>query len=151
MEEGKTVIVLATKEQESKDGGKFNVYFAYRQQLVDNEYTDVVTPYTKEDGTLDYKAKPIKVRLSQAFEEKLKETKLSFPLLMTLDESVRVKNEKGQYVSGHFITVDTDKKTKQPRLDKYGKRHLVLVIRDAQDIKEKPRATYSFDDLDDFE
>lgn len=151
VQDTKSVVVLATKEVKNASGGTFNVYFAYRQELVDGEYKDVMTPITTSDGKLDYISKPIKVRLSQEFEKKLKATKLSFPLLLTLDSEKHIKNQQGQQVSSYFVTVDTVKETKQPRLDKYGKKHLVLVIRDAEDIKEKPHTSYSLEDLDDFE
>lgn len=148
----KSVIVLATKEQTTGDGKrKFNVYFAYRQELVDGAYTDVLTPMQDKDGSPIFKAKPIKVRLSEEFEKKLLDMNLQFPLMMTLNPDKRIKNKEGKTVSSFFVTVDTDKDTKQPRLDKYGKKHLVLILRDAEDIKEKPHTEYSLDDLDDFE
>ena len=76
---------------------------------------------------------------------------MSYPLMMELDPDLRVKNKDGKYVSSFFVTVDTNKDTKQPRVDKYGKKHLVMIIRDAVNIREKPMTSYSLDDLDDFE
>lgn len=145
-------IVLARKEMDTKDGKrKFNVYFAYRQELVDGEYTDILTPGTDKDGNPTMKAKPIKVKLSQDFEKKLEGMNLTFPLLMKLDEEKRITNRDNKVVRSFYVTVDSDKDTKQARLDKYGKRHLLLVIRDADDIREKPLVSYSLSDLDDFE
>ena len=153
MQEAKDVniIALATKEVETEDGRKFTAYFAYRQEIVNGECVDKLTPYVKEDGTPEFKARPIKVRISEDFAKKLEGLDMQFPLLMRLDPNMYVKNSEGKRVSSFFVTVDTDKKTKQPKLDKNGKRHLILVIRDAVAIWEKPRTSYSLDDLDDFE
>lgn len=152
MEKKLNVIVLAMKMQEVEGGRKFPVYFAYRQELgEDGTYHDQLTPMTDEKGSPIFKAKPIKVRLSEDFEKKLQDSELTFPLMMDLDSESRIKNKDGKSVSSFFVTVDTDRETKQPRLDKYGKKHLVMIIRDAQNIREKPMTSYSLDDLDDFE
>ena len=146
-------IVLARKEVSTKDNTrKFFAYFAYRQeQSPEGELQDILTPMLDKDGKQVFKARPIKVRLSQDFEKKLESMNLMFPLLMRLDEEKRMTNRDGKVVLTFYVTVDSDKETKQPRVDKYGKRHLLLVIRDADDIREKPLASYSLEDLDNFE
>lgn len=146
-------IVLAKKDMETKDKkSTFPVYFAYRQEKGTNdEYHDVLTPMVDSEGKPIFKARPIKVKLSQDFEKKLEGMNIMFPLLMRLDEEKRIKNRDGKVVRTFFITVDSDKETKQPRLDKYGKKHLLLVIRDAEDIREKPLSSYSLEDIDNFE
>lgn len=146
-------IVLATKDMPTKDGkDTFPVYFAYRQEKTPSgEYQDVLTSIQDKDGKQTFKARPIKVKLSQDFQKKLESTNLMFPLMMRLDENKRMTNREGKVVRTFYVTVDSDKDTKQPRLDKYGKKHLLLVIRDADDIREKPLASYSLEDLDDFE
>ena len=47
-----------------------------------------------------------------------------------------------------YVTVDKDK-DKKARKDKYGRKHLILIIRDAE-FKEMPRKSYSLEDLDSF-
>ena len=93
-------IVLATKEMKTKDGkSTFPVYFAYRQEKTPNgEYQDVLTSMTDKDGKQIFKARPIKVRLSQDFEKKLESTNMAFPLLMRLDENKRMTNRDGKVV-----------------------------------------------------
>lgn len=149
--ENKQVVVLATKVVETEDKRKFNVYFAYRQELVDGEWKDKLTPYTDEKGQPAFKARPIKAHLSEDFVKKIEKMDVQFPLLVTLNPDKKVKNSDGKSVNAFFVTVDTDKTTKKPRLDKHGKQHLILVIRDADEIVNKPRTEYSLDDLDDFE
>ena len=143
-------IVLATKDVKAENGRVFPVYFAYRQEKDENgEYTDILTPYTGEDGSPQFKAKPIKVKLTEDFEKKLKDSKLEFPLMMRLDDTLKV-NVDGKAKSSYFVTLDTERDTRKPRLDKYGRQHLILVIRDAVDIREKPRTSYSLEDVDEF-
>lgn len=146
-------IVLARKEVPTKDNTrKFWAYFAYRQEKGGNgEYQDVLSSVQDKEGKQVFKARPIKVRLSQDFEKKLESMNLIFPLMMRLDETKRMTNRDGKVVRTFYVTVDSDKDTKQPRVDKYGKQHLLLVIRDADDIREKPLASYSLEDLDTFE
>ena len=146
-------IVLARKEMENKNNKtKFWVYFAYRQeQDKEGNFQDILTPMTDSENKPIFKARPIKVKLSQDFEKKLESMNLMFPLMMKLDEEKRITNRDGKVVRSFYITVDSDRETKQPRVDKYGKKHLLLVIRDADDIREKPLASYSLEDLDNFE
>ena len=146
-------IVLARKEIESKDKKeKFYAYFAYRQEKgADGELQDVLTPLVDKEGKSMLKARPIKVKLSQDFVKKIESMNINFPLIMRLDENKKITNRDGKLVPSFYITVDTIKETKQPRVDKYGKRHLLLVIRDAEDIREKPLTSYALEDLDAFE
>ena len=95
-------------------------------------------------------AKPIKVYLSQDFEIKVKSLKLSYPLLLTLDRTMLIRNQDGKLVPSYYVQKDYDRKEKKVRLDKYNKEHLVLVIRDAVEIVEKPREVFTLDDLDNF-
>lgn len=143
----KQLFILCNAEVANENGAKFMVYYGYRQQQdKEGNITDVLTPITDEKGAPTMKAIPIKVKLSEDFVKKTKD--LSFPLLLTLDTDRKVKlgNEERD---SFYVAVDKDK-DKKARKDKYGKKHLILIIRDAE-IKEMPRKSYSLDDLDSFE
>ena len=61
---------------------------------------------------------------------------------MTLDDTIKINGN-----DSFFLTMDKDI-DKKPRLDKYGKKHLVLVVREWKSIEEAPTTSYRFDDLE---
>lgn len=141
------LFILCNAEVSNDNGSKFTVYYGYRQQQdKDGNISDVVTPTTDKDGKPAMKAIPIKVKLAEGFIKKVE--KATFPLLLTLDTERKVTMNNEQKDS-FYITVDKDK-DKKARKDKYGKKHLILIIRDAE-YTEMPRKSYSLDDLDTFE
>ena len=143
----KHLFILCNAEVANSNGAKFTVFYGYRQeQNKDGTYSDVLTPVIDKEGKPAMKAIPIKVRLSEDFNKKVE--KLTFPLLLTLDTDKKVTID-GQEKDSYYVTVDKDK-DKKARKDKYGKKHLILIVRDAE-YQELPRKSYSLDDLDSFE
>ena len=143
----KQLFILCDHEVTNENGAKFMTYYGYRQQQdKDGNLSDVVTMTTDAEGKPLAKAMPIKVKLGQDFVKKVENA--SFPLLLTLDteKKVLINNEEKD---SFYVTVDKDKE-KKARKDKYGKKHLILIVRDA-DFVEMPRKSYSLDDLDSFE
>lgn len=141
------LFILCNAEIVNDNGSKFMVYYGYRQQQdQEGNISDVLTPITDKDGKPAMKAIPIKVKLSEDFTKKVE--KAIFPLLLTLNSDKKVSLN-GEEKDSFYITVDKDK-DKKPRLDKYGKKHLILIVRDA-DFIEMPRKSFTFDDLDSFE
>lgn len=143
----KQLFILCNSEVTNNNGAKFTVFYGYRQQEdKDGNISDVLTPITDKDGKPAMKAIPIKVKLSEAFNNKVKDS--TFPLLLTLDDEKKVSIN-GEEKDSFYVAVDKDKE-KKARKDKYGKKHLILIVRDAE-YKEVPRKSYSLDDLDSFE
>lgn len=158
MKETVRYFLLCGVEKEGvKDGKptKFMSYFGYRQNMSTDEegdmvFEDVLTPIMAEDGDPDMKALSIKVSMSDEFKLKVKTCNLNLPIILKLDKSKRII-QKGKSVSAYFVTPDIDKETKLPRLDKYGCKHLVCVINDAEIVCEKPRNSYDLDDVETYE
>ena len=143
----KQLFILCNAEIVNDNGAKFKVFYGYRQQEdKDGNISDVVTPITDKEGKPAMKALPIKVKLSEDFNKKVE--KLPFPLLLTLDSDRKVTIN-GEKKDSFYVTIDKDK-DKKVRKDKYGRKHLILIIRDAE-YKEMPRKSYSLEDLDSFE
>ena len=143
----KQLFILCSALVANDNGAKFPVFYGYRQQQdKEGNISDVLTPITDKDGHPQMRAIPIKVKLSETFMKKVENA--TFPLLVTLDNERKVvfnNEEKDSF----YVTVDKDK-DKKARKDKYGKKHLILIIRDAE-YQELPRKSYSLDDLDSFE
>ena len=139
------VINLCRKEVE-KDNKKFPVYFAYRQELnTEGEYTDVITPSVNEKGEPVMKARPLKVALADKLRKEL-EADNNFPYRMILDSELKLDDGK----DGYYLAIDKDKE-KNVRKDKYGKRHVILVIRKPKSYEPLPREVITFDDVDSIE
>ena len=142
----KQLFILCSAVITNDNGAKFDVHYGYRQQQdAEGNISDVVTPTTDKDGNPAMKAIPIKVKLSEDFKKKVENA--TFPLLLTLDteKKVLINNEEKD---SFYVTIDKDK-DKKARLDKYNKKHLILIVRDAE-FKEMPRKSYSLEDLDTF-
>ena len=143
----KQLFILCNSEVTNDNGAKFMVFYGYRQQQdSEGNISDVLTPGVDSEGKPTMKAMPIKVKLAESFIKKVEQA--AFPLLLTLDDSKKVSIN-GEEKDSFYVTVDKDK-DKKARKDKYGKKHLILIVRDA-DFVEMPRKSYSLDDLDSFE
>ena len=88
----------------------------------------------------------MKVMLSEELISRITKEGLEFPIRMELDTNHKLKDGRDSF----FVTVDKDA-NKKVRKDKYGKRHLVCVIREPISMTPVERKTYSLADLDDFE
>lgn len=146
------IIKLCMKEVEDKTNNRtFPSYFAYKVDMdkdgnaITREYPTTVTA---EDGTTStvMKAKSFKVGLGEVVEAQLKADKSQFPYIITYDDEDTDKD--GKRIN--YIKVDKDK-DKNVRLDKYGKRHAVLVLREIKNFTPAPRTEINFDDIEDFE
>ena len=140
----KSTMLVLSKEV-TKDNHKFTVYYGYRQDVNEKgEFIDRKTTTIGNDGKPVTISKSIKVALTDSFLKK-HEGK-SFPLLVTID--MDKKDKQGHSLA--YVTVDKDS-NKVVRKDKNGKKHLILVIKDAEEVIEAPRKSYSLDDVDTFE
>lgn len=140
----KSTMLVLSKEV-SKDNHKFTVYYGYRQDKNEKgEFVDRQTTTIGNDGKPVTISKSIKVALTEDFLKK-HEGK-SFPLFVTID--MDKKDKEGKSLA--YVTVDKDS-NKVVRKDKNGKKHLILVIKEAEEVIEAPRKSYSLDDVDTFE
>ena len=129
--------ILLCKKDIEKDERKFPVFYGYSQELNEEgtDFIDVMVPYTDSEGKPQMKPRNFKVVL----DEKLKLLLLSedkFPYRLTLENGI-----------DFFITVDKDKEG-NARLDKYGKKHGLVVINSFKDYVPVPRKSMSFEDMD---
>lgn len=139
----KETILLMKKSCLTKDNRKFDAYYAYRTELnANNERVKKLVP-TKE-GTM--RLVSMKVNFVEGALDMLKkqiaDNNLGFPVYMTLDSELLINGN-----DSYFITIDKDINRK-PRLDKKGKKHLVLVVRAWEKLEEAPTISYTFDDLE---
>ena len=136
--------MLVLSKEITKDNNKFTVYYGYRQDKNEKgEFVDRKTMITDENGQPKEISRPIKVALAKSFLDANKDK--SFPLFVTLDMSK--KDKEGNSVA--YVNVDRDS-NKNVRKDKNGKKHLILVIKEAEEVIEAPRKSYSLDDVDTF-
>lgn len=144
----KSVFMLCSKDMKGSNGHPFTVYYAYQQQAIEVDgvvqYEDIKTPITLADGTTDMKAIPVNVKLSQDFMKEINDSEVKFPLLLFLDSEIKIDGK-----DSYYVTIDKTKE-KTPRLDKYGKKHLILVVRHGEFI-EAPRKSYDIDDIATFQ
>lgn len=137
-----TLLVLS--KEVTKDNHKFTVYYGYRQDKNEKgEFVDRLTPITDKEGKPAMISKSIKVALTDEFLNKHSDK--AFPLFVTLD--MNKKDKEGKSLA--YVTVDKDA-NKKVRKDKNGNKHLILIIRDAEEVIEAPRKSYSLDDVDTF-
>lgn len=132
-------VVLCMKMVES-DNRKFPVFYGYHQIFnpKKNDFDDVLVPSTNDKGEPTMKPRNFKVVLQEPLKSQLiKENK--FPYRLSLEPQV-----------DYFITIDKDK-DKKPRLDKYGKKHALLVISTCASYTPLQRKSMTFDDMDDVE
>lgn len=145
-----SVFMLCSKLVEGDNGHEFTVYYAYQQEEVEvdgeKQYQDVKTSITDPTtGVADMKAVPVNVKLAKDFEKEIIDSGVKFPLLLFLDSESKFEDGRDSY----YVTIDKDK-NKKARLDKYGKKHLILVVRGGSFI-EAPRKTYDITDIATFQ
>ena len=131
--------IILLKKEITDGNRKFPVFYGYHQVLnkEGNDYEDVLVPAKDKDGKPIMKARNFKVVLRDKVKELLlKDDK--FPYRLSLEKGL-----------DYFITIDKDT-NKQPRLDKYGKRHAVVVIESFNDFNSV-RTSMTFDDIDNIE
>lgn len=126
---------------------EFPSFFGYKVDP-DQEGTlqtrEYPTEVVKEDGSKDtvMKAHSFKVSLSEDIEKELKKDN-QFPYFVVYDDEVVGKDGKPL----NFITWDKEKGGKY-RLDKNGRKHKVLVLRELVTYGACPRTSIDFEELD---
>lgn len=142
----KEYLMLCKKVVKTNDGQEFPTYFGYRQGITDEgDFYDELSPAIDKEGNSIMVARAVKVRLSKLLEAKLN-SMVKFPCRLTLDITAKTENGKAQY----FVTKDKDKNG-NPRLDKHGKQHAVVVINDVVAFEEVERQSYTLSDIDSLE
>lgn len=159
----KRVLILCSKIVKDKENKEFTSYYGYLQTAIPGtnpvEYEDLTVDVAGADGVVTKKSLCTNVKLCNNAEIFVKQHKeFSFPLLITINEGAPLLDPKGKALLGSngkpltqaFTTVDKDKNGKA-RLDKNGKKHLILVINEFESVIEAPRKTYTLDDLGSYE
>lgn len=146
----KSVFMLCSKVVKGDNGHEFPIYYAYQQEEVvidgEKQYQDVKTAITNPvTNVTDMKSVPVNVKLAQDFEEEIIDSNVKFPLLLFLDSELKLDDGRDSY----YVTIDKTK-DKVARLDKYGKKHLILVVRHGEFI-EAPRKNYDITDIATFQ
>ena len=140
----KSYVMLCKKHiitEDNKEG--FDTFFAYRQEKKeDGSLVDIMSPI-EINGTSQMKARAIKVALSKNAYDKLKD--MVFPLSLTLNDELKVDGQDSFYVC---VNKDKDKK---PILDKNGKKHHILVIREYESAVAIERKVITLSNFDEFE
>lgn len=140
----KSYVMLCKKHittDENKEG--FDTFFAYRQEKKeDGSLVDIMSPI-EVNGTSQMKARAIKVALSKNVYDKLKDKE--FPLLITLNDELKVEGQDSFYVC---VNKDKDKNI---ILDKNGKKHHILVIREYESAVAIERKVVTLANFDEFE
>ena len=140
----KSYVMLCKKHiitEDNKEG--FDTFFAYRQEKKeDGSMVDILSPIEVK-GTSQMKARAIKVALGKSAYEKL--LKFEFPVLVTLNDELKVDGKDSFYVC---VNKDKDKK---PILDKLGKKHHILVIREYESAVAVERKSVTLSNFDEFE
>ena len=140
----KSYVMLCKKHittDENKEG--FDTFFAYRQEKKeDGSMVDILSPI-EVNGTSQMKARAIKVALGKDAYDKL--SKVEFPVLLTLNDEIKVDGKDSFYVC---INKDKDK---NPILDKNGKKHHILVVRDYESAVTIERKEVTLANFDEFE
>ena len=134
-------IKVCSKEVTVKKDGKvnkFTAFFGYRK-LFDAEsktFVDVMTPAVNEKGESIMVSKSFRIILDDEVKAKLvKENSFPYILAVSLESD------------DYFVTIDKDPQTKEPRLDKNGKKHKIVGIRGYRELLSG-LSSMSLDDLD---
>ena len=140
----KSYVMLCKKHittDENKEG--FDTFFAYRQEKKeDGSMVDILSPIEIK-GTSQMKARAIKVALGKDAYDKL--LKFEFPVLVTLNDELKVDGK-----DSFYVCVNKDKE-KKPILDKEGKKHHILVIREYESAVAVERKSVTLANFDEFE
>ena len=140
-------IKLCMKPVKDKQNKEFPSLFGYKvDKQEDGTFKTREYPTVAPDGSTVMKAKSFKVGLGETLAAKLTVDNNQFPYIVTYDDEVVDKDGK----KVNYIKVDKDK-DKKVRLDKNGRRHAVLVIREVIEFTPCPRTDINFDDIEDFE
>ena len=134
-------IKICHKEVAREDGSKFPAFFGYRK-LYDEPsktFTDVLSPSKDDKGNPVMVAKSFRIILDDVIKAQLLKDN-HFPYI------VAVSLKDGDY----FVTWDKDPETKQPRLDKSGRKHKIVGIKAYRELLSG-LTSMSLDDLDDEE
>ena len=138
------LLKVFSKTYNTENGGEFITHFGYRVEKVGEVLTDISTPSTDKDGKAIMRSIPVKIKLTEHFNK----THAGFTTPALMDVNLEAKLDNGKKAA--FITVDKDG-NKKPRLDKYGKRHPVLVIEEVESWEPLPYEDMDFNSIDDFE
>lgn len=142
------VLLVCHKKQKKNDGSTFDRYFCYKQNEVQDEEGNI--SYTDEINPATGKAQGVKALLPDDMLKRHGITNNMFPLYMTVDmeATLEVTTKDGSKVTVRAckLKIDRDKEG-NPRLDKYGKRHVVCVINDVVKFSEAPRREITWDDV----
>lgn len=137
--------ITTFKEDGKTIDKEFDTFFGYRQVMnTDGSFTDVMTPFVKEDGSSIMVAKAIKVALGKEMFERVKD--LKFPIRVTLDDELILEEDRPSF----YVCINKDKENKVIK-DKNGKKHYILVIRAMVDYTEVETTPVTLDNFDDFE
>lgn len=134
-----TILKVFKKEVETEKGITFDTFYGYDCELDNTGETPVYVerkyPLVNKEGATVMSRKSIHVRFTQECMEKLKQEEIPCVLLLNEDD--------------FFITIDKYK-NKKPRLDKNGKKHLILVVKSFQEQQFVEPTKFTFDDVVDF-
>lgn len=134
-------IKLCSKEVEREDHTKFPAFFGYRKvyNAEAETFDDIMTPSIDDKGQPCMVAKSFRVILDDEIKARLlKDNHFPYVLAVSLKEQ------------DYFVTIDKDPKTKQPKLDKNGKKHKIVGIRGYRELLTGLTA-FTLDNLDDEE
>ena len=135
--------LMLCKKKVKNGNQEFDVTFGYRQTLNEEtgEFEDVESTIMV-DGQPKKVAKSVKVALAKDLRKKLDEEN-KYPYRVTLDDELKTANGDDSY----YVTINKDKDGNE-RLDKNGKHHPILVIREIADYEVVPPKSYTLDDID---
>lgn len=136
-------ITLCKKNVKTKEGTTFPALFAYpAKKNEDGTMSDILVPSTDKDGKSIMVAKSIRVILTGDIKKKLM-LEDKFPYYLEFDEPQEDYEE-------YYITIYKDINGK-PRLDKYGKRHPVMIIGSCNKYWKKELERITFDNYDEIQ
>lgn len=135
--------LMLCKKKVKNGNQEFEVTFGYRQDFnpTTNEYEDKKSTIII-DGQPTEVAKSIKVALGKELRAKL-DAEDKYPYRLTLDDSYKLPDGRDSF----YVTINKDKEGNE-RLDKNGKHHAIVVIREVVDYEVVPPKSLSLDDID---
>lgn len=128
-------ICKVMRESKQNPGTKFPDYFAIFLEETPNGLKPIQI-------TIDGKphSRSVKCHINDECMKSLNKLG-SFPFDISVDENRRAR----EGVSDYVLTIDKDAKTKQPRLDKNGNTHYILLLEDY--MTATPSKSFSIDDF----